>query len=140
MKNIKKIFLFSLTLITIVGLSSCENSSEELITELSIQNKVEILESHEWLLKGFEDRIMYTFSNGERFTYYGTDNVFSDEAIPGTVDYIIAGNFLTMDFHFGNIYTFEIKVSCDNNIVEFYRDGELNTTLYRRDSNYKDCL
>jgi hypothetical protein len=83
---------------------------------------------------------MHTFAGGERFTYYGADHVFSDEAIPGTVDYLIDGNLLSMDFHFDHVYTFEIKVSCDSNIIEFYRDGELNTTLYKRGSNYLDCL
>jgi hypothetical protein len=140
MNNISKKLFFYLTLCITIGFTSCEDSSEALSTEVTIENKIEILKSSEWLLKGFEDRIMYTFSNGKRYTFYGTDNVFSDEAIPGTEDYTITGDMLTMDFHFGNVYTFEIKVSCDNNIVEFYKDGELNTTLYRRDSNYKDCV
>jgi hypothetical protein len=89
---------------------------------------------------GFEDRVMHTFVSGERHTYYGTDHFFFDEAIPGTVDYLIDGNLLSMDFHFDHVYTFEIKVSCDSNIIEFYRHGELNTTLYKRGSNYLDCL
>ncbi len=126
--------MFTITLI------ACSDPSEDLIVEeLSIQEKVQILEGSEWLLAGFEDRIMNTFSEGEQFTYYGTDNVFG-EAIPGTEDYIIEGDLLTMDFHFGNVSTFDIKVSCDNNIVEWFKDGELNKTLYRRGSNYQECL
>lgn len=139
MNSIKKLFFVCLTLIA-VSFTSCEDSNDDLSAELTIQNKVEILKSAEWLLKGFEDNTMYTFKDGERFTYYAVDNVFSDEALPGTIDYTIDGDFLKMDFHFGNVYNFEVKVSCDNNIVEFYKDGELNTTLYRRNSNYKDCL
>lgn len=140
MKSTKNNFFFFFAFLCIAGFSSCENSNEELNSELTIQKKVELLESSEWLLKGFEDRVMHTFSNGERFTYYGTDNVFSDEAIPGTEDYSITGELLTMDYHFGNIYVYELKFSCDNNIVEFYRDGELNTTLYKRGSSFQNCL
>ncbi len=140
MKSIKNKFFFFLAVLTITGFSSCEDSDNDFATELIIQNKVELLESSEWLVKGFEDRVMHTFVNGERLTYYGTDSIFSDEAIPGTQSYTITGELLTMDFNFGNIYTYELKFSCDNNIVEFYRDGELNTTLYKRGSNYEQCL
>ena len=140
MKSIKNNFFFFFAFLCIAGFSSCENSNEEFTGELSIQKKVQHLESNEWLLKGFEDRVMHTFSNGERFTYYGTDNVFSNEAIPGTQDYSITGELLTMDYHFGNIWVYEINFSCNNNIVEFYREGELNMTLYKRNSDYKICL
>jgi hypothetical protein len=110
------------------------------VTELSIQEKVAVLESSERLLMGFEDRVMHTSLSGERHTYYGTDHVFFDETILGNVDHLIDGNLLSMDFHFDHVYTFEIKVSCDSNIIEFYRDGELNTMLYKSGSNYLDCL
>ena len=126
--------------ISILFFSSCEDLSNEIQKELTILEKVELLESGEWLLKGFEHNTMHTFAGGERFTYYGEDHVFLDEAIPGTEDYLIDGNLLSMDFHFEHVYNFEIKVSCDSNIIEFYRGGELNTTLYKRGSNYLDCL
>ncbi|MBT3742696.1 MAG: hypothetical protein P8N27_09190 [Polaribacter sp.] len=140
MKSLIKIVFTIFTLSSVLFFSSCEDSSNEIEKELSILEKVLLLESSEWLLKGFEHNTMHTFANGERFTYYGTDHIFFDEAIPGTVDYVIDGSLLTMDFHFGHVYTFEIKVSCDSNIIEFYRDGELNTTLYKRGSNYEECL
>ena len=134
----KKIFSYLILFIT-VGFASCENSSEELPIELTIQNKVELLESNEWLLKDYEDRIMYTFVNGKRYTQYGESSVFF-EVIPGKEEYEIIGDQLKIDFNFGHVYTFEIKVSCNNNIVSFFRDGELNTTLYKRGSNYEECL
>ncbi len=140
MNTLKKGVLAIFTLTSLLFFTSCEDATTEIETELTIQDKVEILKSSEWLLKGFEDRVMHTFSDGKRFTYYGTDSVFSDEAIPGTEDYTITGDLLTIDFHFGNVSTFELKFSCDNNIVKFYKDGELNSVLYKKDSNYKDCL
>lgn len=139
MKNsIKKLFI-CLTLISTIVFTNCENSNENSTLELTIQQKVVLLESSEWLLKGFEDRVMYTFANGDRFTYYGTDNVFG-EAIPGTNDYTITGELLTIDFNFGNMSSYELRFSCDNAIVDFYVDGELNSTLYKRGSNYEQCL
>jgi hypothetical protein len=136
MRTFKNKIIFSFLLFVAMSFSSCEDAS----TELTIESKVEILESDEWLLKDFEDRVMHTFANGERFTYYGTDSNFDEDAIPGTQTYTISGELLIMDFNFGNISTYEVKVFCNNNILEFYRDGELNTTLYRRGSNYKECL
>lgn len=136
-KNILSILLFSISILILV---SCENSADDISTELTIQEKVQLLENNKWLLKDFEDRVMHAFKDGKQLTYYGTDNVFSDEAIPGTQSYIIEGNQLTIDYNFGNLKTFDLKVSCNANIIEFYENGELNKTLYRRNSNYKDCL
>lgn len=137
--NTKKIII-CLTIISTIGFTSCNQSEENLEQALSLEAKIELLEKSEWLVKDFEDRVMHTFAKGERFTYYGSDNEFSDEALPGTQAYKVSGNVLEMDFNFGNIFIYELVFSCDNTIVEFYRDGELNTTLYKRNSNYKKCL
>ena len=139
MQKIINHFFIYLALVTVISFTSC-SSDENTSIELTIEEKVTLLESNQWLLKDFEDRVMHEFKAGERLTYYGVDNVFSDPAIPGTEDYVVSANMLIMDFHFGNVYTFELKVLCENNIVEFYRDGQLNTTLYRRGSNYEQCL
>lgn len=139
MRNfINKAFV-CLTIISSIVFSSCSDSGE-ILEELSISEKVGLLEKGEWLLKGFEDRVMHTFVDGKRHTYYGQNNVFSNEAIPGTQEYKIEGNLLTIDYNFGNISTYELKFSCDNTIVEFYKNGQLGTTLYKRGSSYKDCI
>ena len=140
MKTIKTTILLCLTLFITIGFTSCEDANEDLSASTTIETKIDILKSGEWLVKDFETSVMHTFAEGKRFTYYGTDGVFADEAIPGTQAYTISGELLIMDFNFGNVFTYDLKVSCDNNIVEFYRDGELNLTLYRRDSNYMQCL
>ncbi|MDP5093399.1 MAG: hypothetical protein NWQ17_08805 [Polaribacter sp.] len=139
MKNSRNKFLVLFTLISTLTFTNCENSNE-LPTELSIQQKVALLEGSEWLLKGFEDRVMHTFKDGKKFTYYGTNNVFSETPIPGAFDYTITGNLLTIDLNFGNIKTYEVAFSCNNTIVKFYENGELNSELYKKDSNYKSCL
>lgn len=139
MKNRSNKFLVLFTLISTLTFTNCENSNE-LSTELSIQQKVALLEGTEWLLKGFEDRVMHTFKDGKQFTYYGTNNVFSENPIPGAFDYTITGNLLTIDLHFGNVKTYEVAFSCNNSIVKFYENGELNSVLYKKGSNYKSCL
>lgn len=140
MKNINKKLVYFLVFFLALGFTSCENSNEVISTELTIQQKVALLEGNEWLLKGFEDRVMHTFSNGKQFTYYGTDSVFSENPIPGTFDYTITGNLLTIDYHFGNVKTYELKFSCNNNIVELSENGEPGGFLYKRGSNYQICL
>jgi hypothetical protein len=137
--TLNKIFI-CLTFISTIGLTNCNDSDEILPLELTIQDKVALLESGEWLVKGFEDSVMRTFVAGERFTFYGSDTIFLEPAIPGTEDYTITGEVLTIDFNFGTIRTFELIFSCDNNIVEFFENGGLNTTLYKRGSNYEECL
>jgi hypothetical protein len=138
MKKLQNNLVMSLTVLVMTLFISC-SESEDLPEVLTIQEKVELLESNQWLLKGFEDRVMHTFSEGERFTFYGTDSVFA-EPIPGTNDYTITGDLFTIDFNFGNIGIYDLEISCDNNIIEFFVDGELNSTLLRRGSNYEACL
>ena len=140
MKAILNKTFICLTLLSTIVFTNCDNSNEELPLELSIQNKVELIENGQWLLKGFETNVMYAFVAGERLTYYGKDGDFPEAAIPGTQAYTITGELLTLDFNFGNFGLYELRFSCDNNIVEFYLDGEIHSTLYKRESNYKDCL
>ena len=134
MKKCKAILVFFLAMTVFV---SCESEEEQ---PLTIQDKVELLEENQWLLKDFEDAVMYTFSNGERYTHYAVDGAFTEDAIPGTEEYTITGDLLTMDFHFGNVNTYEVVFSCNNSIVDFYTDGVLQQTLYERDSDYLSCI
>jgi hypothetical protein len=119
---------------------SCSDSNDTSNLELSIQDKIQLLEIGEWHPEGFETNVMYTFSNGERFTFYGSNGEYTEPAIPGTQAYTITGDLLTLDFNFGNMATYDIIFSCDNNIVKFFEDGELKHTLYKRGSNYEECL
>lgn len=138
MKRFLNTVLKTSMLIVVLLLVSCSNNDENL--DLTIQEKIEILESNEWLLKGFENNVMHTFKEGKRYTFYGKDGKFDNEAIPGTESYTKAGELLMMDFNFGNEKTFELQFSCKNRIVSFYENGELNSTLYLRNSNYQECL
>ena len=69
----------------------------------------------------------------------GVDTIFDAEPIPGTFDYTITGNLFTVDQHFGNVFTYELSFTCNNTIAILTRDGSTGR-LFKRDSNYKECL
>ena len=121
-------------------ITGCENN--DVIQELTIQEKIEMLENNEWLIYNGDDaNVMYKFADGKRFNSYKSEGVWHEGSTVSSADYMAEGDLLTMDFYFGNVYTYNIEFSCNNNIVKFYIDGELaNNTLYKRNSNYKDCL
>lgn len=139
MKNFSKQFIYTITLFLAFGFSSCEDENEVISTELTIQQKVTLLESSEWLLEGFEDRVLYTFKDGKQFTYYGVNTIFDENPIPGTFEYTITGNLLTVDQHFGNVFTYELSFTCDTTIAILSRNGSIGR-LFKRGSNYQDCL
>ncbi|WP_339662056.1 hypothetical protein [uncultured Polaribacter sp.] len=139
MKNLSKQFIYAITLFLAVGFSSCEDEKEVISAELTIEQKVALLESSEWLLEGFEDRVLYTFKDGKQFTYYGVDSVFDAEPIPGTFDYTITGNLFTVDQHFGNVFIYELSFTCNSTIAILTRDGSTGR-LFKRGSNYQECL
>ncbi len=127
-------------LVLIIFLFSCNEAEDETLEVLTIENKIEILEDGNWLLKGFEDQIMYIFKAGKRETFYGENGVFS-QPIPTTNDYFPTGTKLTIDLNFGNIKTYDVQLSCNNTIVELYdENGSLNSTLYKQNSDYENCL
>ena len=130
-------------ILTVIGLFvSCSDSADNVSEELSIQEKIEFLESSEWLRKNGdnEPNVMYTFSEGKRFNSYKSEGVWHDGSKVSSADYIAEGNLLTMDFYFGHVYTYNIEFSCDNNIINFFIDGELTDILFKRNSSYKNCI
>lgn len=139
MKKINVAFIFCLSVISMAVFTSCDNNKENVDTELTIQNKIELLEGSQWLLEGFEDNVMYTFVDGKRYKHYGTDGVFG-EAIPGTNNYNSLDDLLFIDFNFANTAAYDLKFSCDESIVKFFLDSELNSTLFKLGSNYEECL
>lgn len=140
MEKLKKELNWICLLVGLFLLWSCNESEGQIPREeLTIESKIEVLEKGEWLLKGFEDRVMYTFKNGKRYTHYGEDGRF-EEPIPNTNNYFPFNFKLTIDFNFGTIKEFEVTLSCNNNIVALHENNELNTILYKRGTNYTGCL
>ena len=99
-----------------------------------------------WKMQNF-DNTLYIFENGERFTYYCTagncDSLYNTfEAgdgnhIPGTEDYSVSNDTITLDYHFGNILVTPMVFSCEGNIVTFVDQNNLN--YVRLNTNLNDC-
>ena len=99
-----------------------------------------------WKMLNF-DNTLYIFENGERFTYYCTagncDSLYNTfEAgdgnhIPGTEDYSVSNDTITMDYHFGNILVSRMVFSCVGNIATFVDQNNLN--YIRLGTNINDC-
>jgi TusA-related sulfurtransferase len=99
-----------------------------------------------WKMQNF-DNTLFIFENGERFTYYCTagncDSLYNTfEAgdgnhIPGTEDYSVSNDTITMDYHFGNILVTSMVFSCEGNIVTFV--DQSNLVYIRLGTNINDC-
>ena len=117
----KNLILLTLSILT---LFSCEKDSENLPAPYySIEGK--------WLIEGTvpEGNTMYLYEDGLRYTYYcveGDCNALynSYEAndgnhIPGTNNYTVEDNILTVDLNFGNELVTPIIFECDGGEVIF---------------------
>jgi hypothetical protein len=99
-----------------------------------------------WKMPNF-DNTLYIFENGERFTFYcisgNCDSLYNTfEAgdgnhIPGTENYSVTNNTITIDYNFGNILISLMVFSCDGNIVTFTDNN--NSTYIRLGTNLNDC-
>jgi len=99
-----------------------------------------------WKMLNFNNT-MFIFENGERFTYYCTagncDSLYNTfEAgdgnhIPGTEEYTVTNDTITMDYNFGNILVTSMVFSCEGNIVTFVDQNNLN--YVRLGTNLNDC-
>ena len=105
-----------------------------------------------WHLVGYENNVMYQFVDTEvfadaglKYTIYSTDGIFDDlegENTGGTPNpYSIVENIITIDYHFGNIVSYEMNYQCDGQVVEFYDSdyNEVSFTLFREYYDYDQC-
>lgn len=98
-----------------------------------------------WNLVGFEDTILYEFTEDKRFTMYSSDGTFEtmqdliDSGRPGN-DWYYEGENVVIDLNFGNFSVLVPEFKCDNNVVEFINeDGEINSILFREAFDYSTC-
>jgi hypothetical protein len=99
-----------------------------------------------WKMPNF-DNTLYIFENGERFTFYciagNCDSLYNTfEAgdgnhIPGTEEYSVSNDTITMDYIFGNILVSRMVFSCEGNIATFVDQN--NLVYVRLNTNLDDC-
>ena len=126
-------------IILLLVLSSCTSNEDELPKKLTIEDKIELLEKGDWLLKGFEKNVKHTFKNGKQSTFYGIDGVFTTP-IPRELDYYLTNQKLTINYGSGNIKSYDVEFSCENSIVSFFLNKEISQVLYKEGSDYQSCV
>ncbi|MDA9353840.1 MAG: hypothetical protein QMC07_01245 [Flavobacteriaceae bacterium] len=115
----KKFLLFSFVAILFVG---CDEDSENLpAPNYSIEGK--------WTFGDNSLNTMYLFEDGVRYTYYCVADDCSalynsyeandGNHIPGTNNYTVEDNILTVDLNFGNELVTPIIFECDGGEVIF---------------------
>ena len=69
-------------------------------------------------------------------------SMFSVVVLGGALDVDKSNSKIQVGFPGGEriIATYDLKFSCDNNIVDFFINGEPHSTLFKLGSNYEQCL
>ena len=96
-----------------------------------------------WVQVGFEELVLYQFTDNERHTIYASEpGVFGsieDGSILHPVVYHNDGS-ITIDLHFGNYVTFTPEFSCEGRVVNFWlSDDEIHSTLIKENFNTGNC-
>jgi len=116
----KKIVLFSFVAILLIG---CENSENLPAPNYSIEGK--------WLIEGTipAGNTMYLYEDGVRYTYYcvaddcnalyNSYEANDGNHLPGTLNYTVENDILTVDLNFGNELVTPITFECDGGEVIF---------------------
>ena len=95
-----------------------------------------------WHLVGYEDAVMYQFVDNEpfanagyKYTIYSIDGVFDEldgDMTGGTPHpYSIVDDIITIDYHFGNVVSYQMNFLCNGQVVELISDEYEIMILYR---------
>ncbi len=123
----KKLLIFLL----ILSLTSCAEDGEN--DDCSIVGR--------WILEGFEDNVMYEFTDDLRYTIYAAEpGMFGtiEDAIPGPNDYMINQDSITIDLDFGNFSTNKVEFKCDCQVLDLVNTSG-TTTLFTEGHNLSSC-
>ena len=102
-----------------------------------------------WHLVGYEDAVMYQFVDNEpfanagyKYTIYSIDGVFDEldgDMTGGTPHpYSIVDDIITIDYHFGNVVSYQMNFLCNGQVVELISDEYGIMILYREGYIYDD--
>jgi hypothetical protein len=119
----KKIVLFSFVAILLMG---CDENSENLpAPNYSIDGK--------WTFEDNSLNTMYLYEDGVRYTYYcvaddcnalyNSYEANDGNHLPGTLNYTVENDILTVDLNFGNELVTPITFECDGGEAIFETPG-----------------
>ena len=121
----KKFLLFSFVAILLMG---CDENSENLpAPNYTIEGK--------WLIEGTipAGNTMYLYEDGVRYTYYcvaddcnalyNSYEANDGNHLPGTLNYTVENDILTVDLNFGNELVTPITFECDGGEAIFETPG-----------------
>lgn len=133
----KKILL---ALIFVATFSSCTSDDNE-DTQPEAEAEVETTIIGRWHSVGFEDTVMYVFTEAKRYTIYATDGVFGDldTAIPNPNDWTYEEEKIVIDLNFGNFLIATPGFRCDGNVVDLVREDGTFSTLFRENFDMSTC-
>ena len=103
-----------------------------------------------WHIVGYEDAVMYQFVDnepfanaGNKYTIYSIDGHFDDlegDMTGGTPHpYSIVDDVITIDYHFGNVVSYQMNFLCNEQVVELISDEYGVMTLFREYYDYSQC-
>lgn len=95
-----------------------------------------------WHVVGFEETVLYEFTDSLRYTIYSTDGVFGplDSAIPGPHHWEFVGDTVVIDLNFGNESRLYPRFDCNNNVIDWIgADGSVGGTYFSEGISLDDC-
>jgi hypothetical protein len=117
-----------LLLLSIILMSCTDDNNQEPAIENTIIGR--------WHLVGFEETVMYEFTETHRYTIYSSNGNFGDitTAIPNPNPWEYDGENLVIDLFFGNSSISIPNFRCNGNVVDLGFG-----TLFREGYNITNC-
>ena len=98
-----------------------------------------------WILVGFEENILYEFTQDKRFDIYGVDGMFEtvEEQISQGLfglDWFYDGDKVIVDLNFGNTSLLTPQFVCSNFVINWLdAEGEIHSIIFREGFDYSLC-
>lgn len=127
MKKIFLLFMFSISLISCSNDDNNESTSENTIIG-------------RWHLVGFEETVLYEFTNDLRYTIYSDNGNFGNlnDAIPNPNTWSYEGDNLVIDLNFGNFLIATPKFKCNGNVLDLVSENG-TSILFKEGYDFNDC-
>jgi hypothetical protein len=92
-----------------------------------------------WHPVGFEQTVIYEFTDDLRYTIYSIDGKFGglETAIPNPNSWSLQAKKIVIDLNFGNISKLTLNFKCNGKVVDLVNPNGGISTYFRE--NYSNC-